>query len=172
MIIADLAALRAPLDGSVISDEILSQVDGIIADLIAAAVAQDAYHRALPWAEALPSSDSSEFEYISRTPHAFAQGWVRSLWDIADALSALVEDPITALGARRSLTAFLQSFPGVGSATGPLRVMIAGKERVYFAVGPVRIPVRIDDTAMRELEGVVQTLINALPKKQPTKASA
>ena len=172
MIIADLKVLRRPLDSSVISGETLGQVDGIVDDLIAAAIAQDAYHRALPWAEAPPSSDSPEFDYVSRTPHAFAQGWVRSLRDMAQALSTLAEDSITALGARRAAAAFQHAFPGVGSATGSMRVMIAGKEQVYFAVGPVRIPVRIDVAAVRDLEGVVRTLVDALPKEQPFRATA
>ena len=172
MIIADLVSLRTPLDSSVIAGEMLGHIDGIIEDLMAAAIAQDAYYRALPWAEAPPSSDGPEFDYIRRAPHAFAQDWVRGLRDIAEALANLTDDPITALAARRAASAFEKSFSGVGSATGSMRVMIAGKEQVYFAVGPVRVPVRINDAAVRDLEGVVRALIDSLPKEQSFKATA
>lgn len=82
----------------------------------------------------------------------------------------LAEDPATSEGARSAARAFAEAFPGVAGQAGAMRVMIAGKEQVDFAVGPVRIPVRIDDDAVRDLETVVWTLIDALPKDKPFRA--
>ena len=53
-----------------------------------------------------------------------------------------------------------------------MRVDFAAEDEVYFAVGPGRFPVWIGDDAVRDLETVVRTLMDALPKEKPFKATA
>lgn len=175
MIIADLNALYVPLDGFVISGEVTSHVYGAVDDLISAAIAQHAYHDALKdragVTEPAAGSDTTPFIFATRTPHVFAQAWVRSLRDIAGALIALADEGATVEPARAAAAAFGKAFPGVATAEGPMRVDSAFEDQVYFADGPARYPVRIDDAAVRDLEHVVRGLVDALPKERPFEAT-
>ena len=172
MIYADLKALHVTLDGFVISGETAAHAYAVVEDLKSAAIAQDAYHKALTSIAPLPDPTSDAFDYATKTPHVFAQAWVRSLRAIAGELTALAGDPVTSDAARAAARSFSQVFPGVASQAGPMRVMISGEKEVYYADGPGRYPVRIDDAAVRALEGVARTLIDALPKEKPFRATA
>lgn len=170
MIIADLAALRVSLDESVVSAEAAAHLEAVTEDLIAAGIAQDAYQKARLALAALDPTDSAAFDYASRTPQVLAQAWVRTLRDIAGDLMALAGDPVTSEAARSAATAFAEAFPGVARQPGPLRVMVAGKDQIYFAEGPARYPVRINDEAVRDLEAIAQGLIARMPKAKPFRA--
>lgn len=174
LLYADLKTLHVTLDGFVISGEIAAQVYGVVEDLISASVAQHAYYEALADRAGIeppsPGADTTRFDYAIRTPPVFAQAWVRTLRDIASALIVLANEPSTAEAARSAAAAFGKAFPGVATAEGPMRVHALGDDQVYYAVGPGRFPVRIDDAALRDLEASVRTLIDALPKETPFRA--
>lgn len=169
MTLSDPEALKVTLDGSLISGEIAEHVYGIIDDLKSAAIVQDAYHHALADMARreipAPGADTLAFDALTRTPHVFAQAWARTLRDIAVELVVLADEQTTAEAARHAAVLFGKTFPGIASAVGPMRVAIADSGQVYYAVGPGRFAVRIDDAAVRDLEAVVQKLLERLPKE-------
>lgn len=166
MIIGNLNALRVRLDDFVISDETSGHVNAVIEDLISAAIAQHTYQAAIKGMGDGSALGSDEREYARRTPRVFAQTWLRYLRDIAGELTFLADQPSTADGARKAAAAFEARFPGIAVRTGALRVTSYSDNLAYFAAGSSVYPVEIDDNAVRHLEAIAQTLIDALPKER------
>ncbi|NBW08190.1 MAG: hypothetical protein EBR82_09205 [Caulobacteraceae bacterium] len=176
MMLSDPEALNVTLDSFVISAEIAEHVYGIVDDLKSAAIVQDAYQNALADMAGAPmpaaGGATRAFEALARTPHAFAQAWVRTLRDIAVELVVLANEQATAEAAGQAAALFGKAFPGVAVAIGPMRVTSVDPGQVYYAVGPGRFPVPIDDAAVRSLEAVVHTLLAGVPKEASRRAAS
>lgn len=164
MIIAGVKDLRVRLDDTVISIETAAHVDALLDDLIGAAIAQEAYQKALQALGDRPEPRSGPLDYAARTPHVFAQAWVRILRDFARELTFLADEPTSARGACAAAAAFETAFPGIAAKTGAMRVSTVGPELAYFAAGSGFYPVKIDAAAVDELEAIARTLLDALPK--------
>jgi len=174
MTITPIEALTVGLEESAISAEARSRVEAVIANLIRARTAHQAYHQAQNEADKVRQSqtemDQSAVIRAALAPHGFGQTWLARVRDIASELVALADGP-TDEAARSAAAIYGKAFPGLASAQSPFIVDYAFEEQVYYSVGPARYPVRIDDVAAQDLEAVVRTLVGGLPKGEPVRVA-